>query len=111
MIERVAAIPRPLCKTLTWDRGREMFLHEQVTNATGLDIFFADPHAPWQRPSNENTNGLLRQYFPKHSDLSIHTAADLQRIARELNDRPRLVLDDRSPAEIMRGLISTAKTA
>ncbi len=111
VIERIGAIPPALCKTLTWDRGREMFLHQEITEATGVDIFFADPHAPWQRPTNENTNGLIRQYFPKHSDLRWATAIDLQRVADEINDRPRIVLGDRTPAEIMSQLLLAANTA
>lgn len=111
LIERVGAIPPGLCKTLTWDRGREMFLHQEITEATGVKVFFADPHAPWQRPTNENMNGLLRQYFPKHSDLRWVTATDLQQVADELNDRPRIVLGDRSPSEIMSQLVLAANSA
>jgi IS30 family transposase len=108
LIAQTTLIPAALRKTLTWDQGREMVLHEQIAAATGFDVFFCDPHAPWQRASNENTNGLLRQYFPKHSDLSIYTDADLQRVATRLNDRPRLILDDRTPAEAMRHFLDTS---
>jgi IS30 family transposase len=98
----------PMRKTLTWDRGRELFWHEQISAATGTEIFFADAHSPWQRGSNENTNGLLRQYFPKHTDLREHGARVLAQVARELNRRPRLVLGDRTPEEVMRDFRSTA---
>jgi IS30 family transposase len=108
LIQHLQVIPHRLRKTLTWDRGRELFLHEQISTATGCDIYFCDPHAPWQRPTNENTNGLLRQYFPKSSDLTIHSASDLQAVAHRLNNRPRLVLGDRTPAEVMTQLLSTS---
>jgi transposase, IS30 family len=110
LIRSLAAVPAQLRKTLTWDRGRELFWHEQITAATGTSIFFADAHAPWQRPSNENTNGLLRQYFPKHTDLSVHSAVALQHVADELNNRPRIVLDDRTPDEVMKHLLSAPTT-
>lgn len=97
-----AHLPPGMRRTLTWDQGNEMFRHEQIEAASGLTIFFADPHSPWQRPSNENTNGLLRQYFPKGTDLSIHHQTDLDRIAAELNNRPRAVLGDRTPTQLMR---------
>ena len=88
LIAQTRAIPAARRKTLTWDQGREMSMHEQTAAATGFDMYFCDPHSPWQRGLNENTNGLLRQYFPKHTDLSVHTARDLQRVAAELNQRP-----------------------
>ena len=108
MISQTRVIPAAMRKTLTWDQGREMALHEQITTGTGFDVFFCDPHSPWQRGLNENTNGLLRQYFPKSTDLSVHTAGDLRRVARELNHRPRLALGDRTPKEAMRDLLASS---
>ena len=91
LISAFIALPPALRRTLTWDQGNEMFHHERIERATGLQIYFADPHSPWQRGSNENTNGLLRQYFPKGTDLQIWTAEQLALVAAELNDRPRLL--------------------
>jgi transposase, IS30 family len=105
LIAQTETIPRSWRKTLTWDQGREMSMHEQTAAATGFGIYFCDPHSPWQRGLNENTNGLLRQYFPKHTDLSVHTARDLQRVAAQLNQRPRLTLGDKTPEEAMRALL------
>ncbi len=93
-------LPEQLRKTLTWDRGKELSGHAQFALETGTKVFFADPHSPWQRPSNENTNGLLRQYFPKGTDLSRWSAEDLEAVAYALNNRPRKVLGWKTPAEV-----------
>jgi transposase, IS30 family len=102
LIAAFTALPDGLRRTLTWDQGNEMFQHARIEQATGLRIYFADPHSPWQRGTNENTNGLLRQYLPKSTDLNSYPRHELDRIAAELNDRPRLCLNDRSPAQLMR---------
>lgn len=99
----IASLPQQLRKTLTWDRGKEMSAHAQFAMDTGTQVFFADPHSPWQRPSNENTDGLLRQYFPKGTDLSRWSAGDLEAIAYTLNNRPRKALGWKTPAEVFEG--------
>lgn len=96
----LTTLPIQLRQTLTWDRGKELSGHAQLTLETGTRVFFADPHSPWQRPTNENTNGLLRQYFPKGTDLSRWSAQDLEAVALALNNRPRKVLGWRTPAEV-----------
>jgi IS30 family transposase len=101
LIGAFTKLPSGLRRTLTWDQGNEMFHHERIEQQTGLKIYFADPHSPWQRGSNENANGLLGQYFPKGTDLSVWTADQLDRAAAELNDRPRLCLGDRTPHQAM----------
>ena len=102
---QLTALPAWFAKTLTWDRGREMTEHKTIT-AAGIQVYFADPYAPWQRGSNENTNGLLREYLPKGTDLSAHTAADLQAIADRLNDRPRKRLGFLTPREAFAKLLA-----
>lgn len=102
---RLAGLPDHLRQSLTWDQGKEMAQHAKVRIDAGIEVYFADPHTPWHRPSNENTNGLLRQYFPKGTDLSVHTATDLARVEAELNDRPRKRLDYAKPEELMTRLL------
>jgi transposase, IS30 family len=97
----IAGLPDSLRRSLTWDQGKEMRPHAQIAVAADCKIYFCDPHSPWQRPSNENTNGLLRQYFPKGTDLSAHTPQHLQAVADRLNGRPRKVLGWKTPAEAM----------
>ena len=101
-------LPEGLRRTLTWDQGKELALHQPITAATGTDVFFCDAHAPWQRGSNENMNGLLRDYFPKGTDLSVHTAEDLARIAAEVNDRPRKTLGWCRPGDLFNTAMATA---
>ena len=102
----VAAMPAGLARSITWDRGSEMARHRLFTAATGVAVYFADPGKPHQRGSNENTNGLLREYFPKGTDLSAHTAADLRHVADQLNDRPRKRLGFLTPNEVMHRLLT-----
>jgi transposase, IS30 family len=106
MIAKMCELPDQLSRTLTWDQGSEMARHIQITEATGLDIYFCDPHSPWQRGTNENTNGLLRQYFPKGTDLSHWGPGYLDTVATELNARPRKRLSWRTPAEALDKLLS-----
>lgn len=98
---RLRPLPRAFRQTLTYDQGREMARHQDLERRTGIRVYFADPHSPWQRPTNENTNSLLRQYFPKGTDLSVYSQRYLTKIAEELNNRPRKSLGFRTPAEVM----------
>nr|WP_106351227.1 IS30 family transposase [Antricoccus suffuscus] len=105
-IEQFEALPAFFAKTLTWDRGTEMSHHQQLTKATGIGVYFADPYKPQQRPSNENTNGLLREYLPKGEDLSRYSRTDLHAIAEQLNDRPRKRLGFYTPREVFTKLLN-----
>ena len=104
--KQVADLPHFLKKSLTWDQGVEMSNHLQIAHENDLQVYFCDPHSPWQRGTNENTNGLLRQYFPKGTNLSLHSPDDLAAAAAELNDRPRKILGWRTPTEAFQQLLS-----
>src|SRR5438132_863939 len=99
LIKQAKMLPNELYKSLTWDRGKELADHRRFTLATNIDVYFCDPQSQWQRGSNENTNGLLRQYFPKGADLSVYSQAHLNKVARQLNERPRKTLGFETPAE------------
>ena len=106
MVAATKRLPETLWRSLTWDQGREMMNHAQISVATNLQIYFCDPASPWQRGSNENTNGLLRQYFPKGTDLSVHSPEHLEFVAAEMNERPRKTLDWLEPREALAQLLS-----
>ncbi len=106
LIRQARKLPNELRKSLTWDRGKELADHKRFTVATDIDVYFCDPHSPWQRGSNENTNRLLRQYFPKGIDLSGYSQAQLNKVARELNERPRKTLDFETPAERFKACVA-----
>jgi IS30 family transposase len=105
LIRRVRKLPAHLVNSLTWDRGGELADHRRFTVATDVRVYFCDPHSPWQRGSNENTNGLLRQYFPKGTDISGYTQAQLDAIAHQLNTRPRKTLGFATPADKFAALV------
>ena len=101
----IITLPEQLRRSLTWDQGAEMAQHARLKIDTGVQVYFCDPHSPWQRGTNENTNGLLRQYFPKGTDLSMHSAEEIAAVAAALNSRPRKTLDWKTPAEALDHLL------
>jgi len=107
LIRQAKKLPTELFKSLTWDRGKELAAHKQFTLATDIDVYFCDPRSPWQRGSNENTNGLLRQYFPKGTDMSVYSQAELNKVARQLNERPRKTLEFETPAERFKACVAS----
>ena len=104
----VTKLPTQLCQSLTWDRGKELSDHARFTIESGVKVFFADPRSPWQRGTNENTNGLLRQYFPKGTDLSRWSEQEIQAVALTLNNRPRKTLGWKTPAEALNDYLKSA---
>jgi IS30 family transposase len=107
LTRRIRKLPKQLRRSLTWDRGKEMASHKDFSLATDAKVYFCDPHSPWQRGSNENTNGLLRQYFPKKTDLSEYSQAYLDSIALRLNQRPRETLGFQTPADKLSAYVAS----
>lgn len=111
IVRKMARLPKLMRNSLTWDQGSEMALHGEISVALDMDVYFCDPHSPWQRGTNENANGLLRQYFPKGTDLSVYPEEYLDAVAEELNDRPRKTLGWRKPSEVFLDLINDSLIA
>ncbi|CAM5290491.1 IS30 family transposase OS=Sphingobium scionense OX=1404341 GN=GGQ90_002389 PE=4 SV=1 [Sphingobium scionense] len=109
LIRQTQRLPRELYKSLTWDRGKELADHSRLTLATDVEVYFCDPQSPWQRGSNENTNRLLRQYFPRGTDLSLYSQAQLSAVARQLNERPRKTLEYQTPAERFQACVAATR--
>ncbi|WP_291798336.1 IS30 family transposase [Cellulomonas sp.] len=107
VLARMGDLPGRLMRSITWDQGTEMARHRTITADLGAPVYFCDAHSPWQRGSNENSNGLLRQYFPKGTDLSIYTADHLRAVEDEINHRPRAVLHDHTPAALFTALLAS----
>ena len=107
LIQQVRRLPAVLRRSLTWDRGMEMAQHKRFTVATNVKVYFCDPHSPWQRGTNENTNRLLRQYFPKGTELSGYSQADFDKVALRLNNRPRKTLAFQTPADTLQASVAT----
>ena len=106
LVARMRDLPAGLIRSITWDQGTEMARHRSIATDLGAHVYFCDPHSPWQRGSNENTNGLLRQYFPKGTDLTVYSPQHLLAVEQEINNRPRAVLADRTPADLFAALLA-----